>query len=78
MKNSIIISLIICGTFLIIVPFIHNSISAQQVVNTMALLKEPVHISSGLSRSYYMASTIIGAIMVLAGILGSAIEKLRK
>jgi hypothetical protein len=71
MKNSVVITLIICGTFLTIVPFIHNSIISQQVANTMTLLDKPVDIKTSLSKSYYRVSTTIGATMILAGFISS-------
>ncbi|MCK4914507.1 MAG: hypothetical protein KAS69_07945 [Planctomycetes bacterium] len=67
MKSSVAVTLIICGTFLIIVPFISESIGTHQVANVMIQLDKSVDLKTGLPKSYLTTSITIGAIMVLIG-----------
>ncbi len=71
MNNSIAVTLIICGTLLIAAPFIHNWLFAQTIANVMVELERPASISTKFSRSYYTASLVIGAAMILTATVGA-------
>ncbi len=71
MNNSIAVALLMCGTLLIAAPFIHDWLGSQAIANIMVELDRPASINTNFSRSYYTASLVIGAAMILTAVIGS-------
>ena len=67
MKSSVAMALIICGTMLIAVPYIHNAVAMQQVTDTMAALNKPVNITASMPKYADTACMFGGIIMIVVG-----------
>jgi hypothetical protein len=66
MKTSVTITLIVCGTVLICVPYVYNSIGTWQAGRLGATLR------SGLPSFYNTACLFVGIAMIVAGIMPAA------
>jgi uncharacterized membrane protein len=75
MKVSVAIALIVCGTVLIIVPYVSHSISMSRVVDMSTQLSKPVSFKSGLPRSYDKNCMISGLAMILTGTISSFVKQ---
>ena len=76
MKSSIAIALIVCGTILIAVPYIHQTIVMQQVTSTMIALERTVNLTADLPKFASVITMIGGFLMIIFGaILGSRVVK---
>ena len=75
MKTSIATTIIICGTLLIIVPYISHSIGTAQVVDAMTKLAEPVNLKTGLPKSFHTICIVSGILMIASGIIGSLVKR---
>ena len=67
MKSSIAVALIVCGTALIMVPYIHNTIAMEQVTATMIALKKTVDLTGDLPKYANIFCMLGGIVMVLVG-----------
>ena len=75
MKVSIAIALIVCGTVLIIAPYVSHSIGVGQVADVMSQLSKPVSLKTGLPKSYYTVCVISGLAMILTGAISSFVKQ---
>ena len=76
MKSSIAITLIVCGTILIAVPYIHQTIVMQQVTSTMVALERTVNLTADLPKHASTMIMIGGFLMIISGgILGTRLAK---
>ena len=80
MKVQLSITLIICGTMLILVPHIYSVMQTSLVVQAMTELSEKVSLSTGLKKSYQCVCIYTGIVMILVGVIGSflPISRLQK
>lgn len=69
MKTPVTITLIICGTILILAPIIDSMVVITQVAETMEELKKDVNLNSNLPDYYDNACMIIGLLMIAVGIV---------
>ncbi|AQT67656.1 hypothetical protein STSP2_00804 [Anaerohalosphaera lusitana] len=69
MKSSIAVTLIICGTFLITVPYIHNDLVTHLVSQSATQLKKDINVRiSAPMPEYADTACILGGItMILIG-----------
>jgi len=67
MKSSIAITMIVCGTILVAVPYIHNALVIKQVTSTMMALNKAVNVTSDMPRYASSVCMFGGIIMILAG-----------
>ena len=67
MKSSVAITMIVCGTVLIAVPYIHNTVAMQQVTDTMVALDKPVNLTASMPEYADTACMLGGLIMVVIG-----------
>ncbi len=67
MKSSVAIAMIVCGTILIAVPYIHSTISMQQVVETMVALNKTVNLTADMPKHADTACMVGGVIMIVVG-----------
>jgi uncharacterized membrane protein len=75
MKVSVTITLIVCGTVLIIVPYVSHSIWMSQVADVMSQLSKPVNLKTGLPKSHDTVCMISGLAMILIGIISSFVKQ---
>jgi hypothetical protein len=76
MKSSVIIALIVCGTVLVAIPYIHNTVAVAQLTDTMVALSKPVNLTADLPKYADVACMLGGFIMIMAGaIAGLRSEK---
>ncbi|MBT7053442.1 MAG: hypothetical protein HN976_00035 [Lentisphaerae bacterium] len=76
MKSSVAIALIICGTVLIALPYIHNTVAMQQVANTMVALNKTVNLTADIPKHASTVCMLGGTIMIVVGaIAGSRTDK---
>ncbi len=59
--------MIVCGTVLIAVPYIHNTIAMQQVVDAMVALDKTVNLTADLPKHADTACMVGGIIMIVLG-----------
>ena len=69
MKSSVAITMIVCGTVLIAVPYIHNSVAMQQVANTMMALNKTVNLTADMPKYADTACMVGGIIMIVVGVI---------
>ena len=50
MKSSIAVALIVCGTVLVAMPYIHNTIAMEQLTSTMVALNKTVNLKADLPK----------------------------
>ena len=67
MKASVAIALIVCGTVLISVPYIHNVVVTGQVADTMAAMNKSVNITASMPKYADTACMLGGVVMILVG-----------
>ena len=67
MKSSVAIILIVCGTGLVAVPYIHNTIIMKQVTDTMVALDRTVNLTANMPRHADTVCMFSGIFMILAG-----------
>jgi len=75
MKVSVAIALIVCGTILIIVPYVSHSIWMGQVADVMSQLSKPVNLKTGLPKSHDTVCMISGLAMILIGTISSFVKQ---
>lgn len=59
--------MIVCGTILIAMPYIHNTLSMQQVTEAMVALNKPVNLTADLPEYANLACMLGGIFMVTVG-----------
>jgi len=67
MKSSVAIAMIVCGTVLIALPYIHSSVAMQQVTNTMVALGKTVNLTADMPKYADTACMLGGIIMIVVG-----------
>ncbi len=67
MKTPVAVTLIVCGTVLIALPYIHNTLAMKQVVDTMVALNKTVNLTADVPRYADAVCMIGGIVMILAG-----------
>ena len=67
MKSSVAIAMIVCGTILIALPYIHNTVAMQQVTHTMVALDKPVNLTADMPRHADTACLLGGILMIVVG-----------
>jgi len=67
MKSSVAIAMIVCGTVLIAMPYIHNSVAMQQVTGTMVALNKPVNLTADMPKHADTACMLGGIAMIVVG-----------
>lgn len=76
MKPSVAITLIVCGTILIALPYIQNAIVLHQMTETTRdVLYRSVHSKVDLPQYANIACMLGGMAMILIGIFSSPTEK---
>ncbi len=75
MKTSVATTVIICGTLLIVVPYISCAIATSQVVDAMTELAKPVSLKTGLPKSLHLVCMVLGTLMIATGITGSFVKR---
>ena len=75
MKSSVAVVLIICGTFLIVVPYITNAIAMQQVSNAMTALEKSVDLKADLPKYADPLCMIGGIIMIALGVFAGLCQR---
>ena len=70
MKSSVAIALIVCGTILVAMPYIHNTIAMGQVTETMAALNKPVNLTADMPKYADPVCMLGGIIMIIVGAIG--------
>jgi hypothetical protein len=72
MKTSAAITLIVCGTVLILVPHLLNAIGTAQVARLIEVTQKPdVSLNGGMSPSYDAWTLVSGIAMIISGIAGA-------
>lgn len=71
MKVQISVTLIICGTILMLAPHIYSVAQTFLVAEVMADLSKEISFSTGVKKSYQLICIVSGILMILAGIIGS-------
>ncbi len=67
MKSSVAITMIVCGTVLIAVPYIHNTVAMQQVAGTMMALNKTVSLTADMPKHADTVCMLGGIIMIVVG-----------
>jgi len=67
MKASIAITMIVCGTVLVAVPYVHNAVAIEQVTSTMTALNKAVNVTADMPKYADSVCIFGGIIMILAG-----------
>jgi len=67
MKSSVAIALIVCGTILVAMPYIHNTIAMGQVTETMAALNKPVNLTADMPKYADTVCMLGGIAMIVVG-----------
>lgn len=67
MRSPVAITMIVCGTILIAVPFIHNTVAMQQVTDTMVALNKTVNLTADMPKYADTACMFGGVIMIVIG-----------
>ena len=62
--------LVVCGTALIITPYIHTAAVMQRVADTMFAIDKPIIVGGVLSNYAAIVCLIIGAAMIIVGVIG--------
>jgi len=72
MKTSAAITLIVCGTVLILVPHILNAIGTAQVAHLIEATQKPdVSLNGGLDPAYTTWTIVVGILMIISGVAGA-------
>ena len=76
MKASVAVTLIICGTVMILAPRVESIIGTAQVAHLLAITQRPdANLSGSLSQTYTGWTVFVGIVMVLGGVLGAVKSK---
>lgn len=75
MKPSIVITVIICGTLLIVVPYVSSAIGTGQVVEAMASMGMGVNLKADLPKSIDTVCMVLGTLMIAIGIYSSVVKR---
>ena len=67
MRSSVAITMIVCGTVLIAVPYIHNTVAMHQVTHTMVALNKTVNLTADMPKHADTACMLGGVIMIIVG-----------
>jgi len=67
MKVSVAIVLIVCGTVLIIVPYVHTSFGISKTADVMIQLSKTVNLKGDLPKFYPTVCMISGLAMIFTG-----------
>jgi hypothetical protein len=67
MKASVAITMIICGTVLISLPYIHQTLAMEQVKQTMVALNKTVNLTASLPKYADAACLLGGIVMIIIG-----------
>ncbi len=59
--------MIVCGTILIAVPYIHNTLGMQEVAEAMVALGKPVNLTAHMPKYTDTVCMIGGVLMILVG-----------
>ena len=68
MKPSVCIATIICGTVLLIVPYVSNAIGTLAVAATVARINKEFNLTGHMPEWYDGACFVVGLVMVLVGV----------
>ena len=71
MKTSAAISLIVCGTVLILVPHIASFIGTAQVAHLIETTQKEVSLKGGMSPAYDVWTVVSGIVMIISGVIGA-------
>lgn len=71
MKASVSVALVICGTVLIVTPYISSGIGTAQVTRMIAQLGRDVSLRGGMPSWYDGGCFVVGLLMALVGVAGS-------
>ena len=72
MKSSYAIALVVCGTVLVLTPFLTDMISVGMVAETMrAMPGHPINLTGSLPPGFNWAAIFIGAAMIVASLIAS-------
>lgn len=69
MKASVVITLIVCGTILVAIPYIHNTVAVKQLTDTMVALSKPVNLTADLPKYADIVCMTGGFMMIIAGVI---------
>ena len=67
MKTSVVITMIVCGTVLVALPYIHNTVIMQQIAQTMVLLNKTVNLTGDLPKHADVTCMFGGIAMIIVG-----------
>ena len=76
MRSSVAITLIVCGTVLMVAPYIHNGISQRQVTEAMVAIGKSVNLNASMPRHAESACMLGGVLMIAAGAVGGSRGKM--
>lgn len=74
MKSSVAIAMIVCGTILVLMPYVHNTLAMQQLTETMIALNKPVNLTGDLPKFGDTICIIGGIFMILVGAIAGLKE----
>lgn len=73
MRTSAAITLIICGTVLILTPHIVSTVGTGQIAHLIETTQHPdASLNGGLSPSFNTWTMLIGILMIISGIIGAS------
>lgn len=73
MRTSAAITLIICGTVLILTPHVLNTVGTGQIAHLMEITQHPdASLNGGLSPSFNTWTVFIGILMIIFGTIGAS------
>ena len=75
MKSSISITLIICGTLLVLTPFLTNLVLMQVIASVMKSISRDTNLSSDLPKHMQWIACIAGLLMIVMGTRGALKSK---
>ena len=67
MKSSVAIAMIVCGTILLAVPYLHNAMVIEQITDAMVALDQSVDLKAPMFRHAAILCMLGGGLMVLVG-----------
>ena len=71
MQASVAIVLILCGTILIAIPYIHNAVVMDQMTSAMTSLNKTVNLRADMPKHSDSACVIGGIVMIAVGGIGA-------
>ena len=76
MKASVAVTLIICGTILMLAPRVESIAGMSQVAHLLAITRTPdANLNGSVSPAYTTWTVTFGVAMVLVGVFGAAKSK---